>query len=192
MNEPTNGQASMVGDEVVGVPQTEPYFDPNDPEVLLQSRRVRSASRFVAVSTALVALWIYLVAGEFVIAGVPEWLGWITVLLTTGTYYWALQRRLAVYMSSNTWRRHLGTLSVTCLVLVLALFMALILGVALPEPLVTVMVLVLIGIFALWKRKIRLRLYDGLWPNVGWKKLAQVVFIGTFTIFAMGALLARQ
>jgi hypothetical protein len=171
---------------------TDPLVDPDDFEAQLLARRVRVAPYYVAVTTAMVAVWTYLVVGEFVLAGVPEWLGWTTVLLTVGSYYWVQERRFFIYMTDNMLRQRAVTLFVIGLMILLTLLMAIILGLMLPEPMVTAMLVVVVGIVAWWKRGVRLRLYATLRQDEGWRRLGKATLVGSFTILALGALIARQ
>jgi hypothetical protein len=192
MNESTIEHDGAVVGEGGGAPMNATLIEPDDFEEQLIARRVRVAPYYVAVTTTMVALWSYLVVGEFVLAGVPEWLGWATVLMTIGSYYWAQERRLFVYMMNNTPRQRAVALLVICLMILTALLMASLLGLLLPEPVVTAMLLALLGVAAWWQRGVRLRHYALLWQDEGWRKLGKVAFVGVFTIFALGALIARQ
>jgi len=171
---------------------TEPLADPDDDNAQLMTRQIQMAPRYVAGTTALVILWIYVIVGEFVLAGVPEWLGWGTVLSIATVYYWTQERRLFAYMTSNSWRQRLLTIGVIVLMILIALLLAIVLGAVLPEPVVTMLILMLIGLAARWKRAVRLRLYANLWQNEGWRRLGKTTFVGAFTILAFGALIARQ
>ncbi len=192
MNESTIEHDGGVAWESQSAPMNAIPIEPDDFEQQLMARRVRVAPYYVAVTTAMVALWSYLVAGEFVLAGVPEWLGWATVLFAAGSCLWVQERRLFVYMASNTLRQRVVTLLVICLMILTVLLMASLLGMLLPEPVVTAMLLALVGIAAWWQRGVRLRHFALLWQDDGWRKLGKVAFVGVFTIFAFGALIARQ
>ena len=192
MNEATIEHDGGVAGEGSSASSNATIIEPDDFEEQVMARRVRVAPYYVAVTTTVVALWSYLVAGEFVLAGVPEWLGWGTVLFAAGSNFWLQERRLFVYMASNTLRQRFITLLVTCLMILTALLTASLLGLLLPEPVVTAMLFALVGIAAWWQRGLRLRHFALLWQDEGWRKLGKVAFVGVFTICAFGALIARQ
>jgi hypothetical protein len=169
----------------------EEVFDPNDAQVAFSTHAIRFAAWYVAISTATVLLWMYLVVGEFVLSGLPEWLGWFAVILATGASYWAAERQLFQYLTAKTLWQRLTTLFVVGCLFAMALLTALVLGALLPEPAVTVMLLILAGIITWWKRGVRRRLYPALPRDQGLRVVARVTIVGVVTLAAAGALLSR-
>jgi hypothetical protein len=165
---------------------------PDDIDAAQLSRAVRFAPWYVAIATWTAMCWLYIVVGEFVLSGLPEWLGWVTVVATTVANYWALERRFLAHMLSNMVWQRIKTLLVVLLFFLLALLLAMFFGSLLPEPVVTVLLLAVVGVLAWWKRVKRRRLYATLPKDLAWRAAARSVVVAVSTLLAMGALVGRQ
>jgi hypothetical protein len=89
-------------------------------------------------------------------------------------------------------RHRIRNLLVVCLMLLLGLLLAMILGTVLPEPAVTVLLFVAVGVVALWKRSARRRFYAGFPAGSRWQAFGRIVAITLVTLLAAVAMASRQ
>jgi hypothetical protein len=170
---------------------SERALEQDDMYGLLIGRAFHFAPRYIAFGTAITLCWLYLIAGEFVLSGLPEGFGWVTVIAVTVANYWSLERRLIGYLPDRSLRRRSMTLLVVCLISALMLLFGLILGLLLPEPAVTLMLLAVLGILAFWHHGKWRRLYPDLPRDPRWRVASRIALVVLCTIVALGAMAAR-
>lgn len=158
---------------------------------VFMARVVSFAPWYIAVGTAISFLWLYLVVGEFVLAGLPESLGWCAVLGTAGANYWALEQRFLGFTPDSARRQRIMTLVVVGASLVLLILLGFLFGSALPEPVATLLLFVSVGLAAFWRRTKRRRLYASLPREPHWRVAARIVLVILVTMAAFGAMVAR-
>ncbi|HEY5962242.1 MAG TPA: hypothetical protein VIV60_37055 [Polyangiaceae bacterium] len=166
--------------------------DPNGPEGALLARAIHFAPWYVAIATATTLWWSFLVAGEFVLFGLPESLAAIAVLSLGGAHYWTLERRFSAYMPMNTSRQRLTTVLVIVLLFLLVLGVAMVLGVLVPESFLTTMLFGLVAGVALWQRRTRMTLYTAVAASRGLRVILKLVLASITTVIALIELLTRQ
>lgn len=149
------------------------------------------APRYLALTTATVLWWSYLVLGEFVLAGVPEWFGGIIVVALGGAGYLALERRLAIYLPLVSRRLRLATWCVVGFVCGAGLFFSFILSAVLPEPVTTLLMLVTAAVLTWWKGRKRKQLLLGLQPESSPLVAIRAMLVGLMTLAAVILLVTR-
>ncbi|HMA92213.1 MAG TPA: hypothetical protein VKP30_05980, partial [Polyangiaceae bacterium] len=102
----------------------------------VEEHAMLQAARFarldLALSTAYMLWWGYLVFGEFVLAGVPEWFGWFVVATLGGASYFTLERRVAAYLPERSRRERVRNWVLAILACGVILIASLMLGIILP------------------------------------------------------------
>lgn len=175
----------------------EASYDPRNDEAIAQlNAAVRFAPWYLALTTTTTLWWSYLVIGEFVLSGLPEFFGWFVLLLLVAVDLWRVGRRFSVYLPRESARQRLLMLGAAGVCLFLSLVLAIVFGLFLPEPIATVLMFPILGLFALWLRRVRIRRFPLVEPAVPstpvWRIAAKSIAIIVATLLAVAGALARM
>jgi hypothetical protein len=165
----------------------------NDMEVALATARsIRLVPWYVASATVLMFMWLYLVVGEFVLAGLPEALGWFLVLGIVSANYRALRRQFEGYWRGHRVRSVVWNVLLTVAMILMVLLISMLIGSLLPEQVTTLLLLLLAGISTWAKRRVRMRVFPAVPRSVGWRLFAQFFGVGLVTVVAVAMLVTRS
>ena len=170
----------------------EAILDPNDIETIVLARATRFAPRHIAYVTTTAVLWTYLVMGEFVLAGMPEVLGWLVLLAVLATNYWTMERRLSDYLLDRPRAKRLKAMLSVSVMFVFALVLAIVMGTILPEPAVTLLMFLLVAAVSLWNASARKKHFSALPRPSLMRRVMAWSIVSVLTLGAVMAMLARQ
>lgn len=165
-----------------------------DPRLAIVFRRT---ARDLEISMVVLVAWLFLTLGEFVLAGLPEGLGWFMLIALSAIGYFAAEMRVAAYLRvvaylpGRSLKDRLSTLAMVGLGCFALLLLTMILGAFLPEPLVTVVLFGVIGLVALWKRAKQSQATESLRPQGSWIVAVRLILVGAVSVAAMVEALDR-
>lgn len=165
---------------------------PNELEAQSNTGAVRFAPRYLAISQAVLVAWLYLAFGEFVLAGLPEGLGWFFLIAIGGLDYFIAESRIApYYFPERSTQQRVTILAWTAVVCGALLFSAMLLGALFPEPVVTVLLFVVLAFLAFSNHLKRTKLLSLLPTQSSWIVSARVMLVGGISLFAVVKALGR-
>lgn len=183
-----NAARSQLGDQAASGPP--PVADDGTDNPILWAA-IRYAPSYLALTTATVLWWSYLVFGEFVLAGLPEWLGLLIVVALGGAGYLALERRLAIYLPHAARRTRVWNWLMIGGLCAAGMIASIILGTVLPESAITLFMLAAVGVVTWWKGRKRRLVLIAIEPESSSMVAIRAVLVGLMTLAAVILLVTR-
>lgn len=171
-------------------PRNEPGIDDLQSEGNVAA--LRFAPRAVAISQAILMVWLYLAFGEFVLAGLPEGFAWLLLIAIGVVGYFVAESRVAPYLPERSPKQRFAILAMAALVCGALLMLAMLLGALLPEPIVTALLFFVLAFMALWKHVKQTRLLVFLPAESTWVVALRLMLFGALSLLAVIKALGRM
>jgi hypothetical protein len=164
----------------------EDYLLLEAPDALTSQKARKLAPQMIAWNTALVAVWLYLALGEFVVArNLPEFVAFSAILVVAALVFCSSENRYGTYLAGRTPSQRTLTFFHACGLFFLLLLLAILFGSSLPESLAPPMLLLSCCGMVAYRTKLKRRWFKGLMPAPIWQTLTLYLGIGLVTLISL-------